>query len=478
MNKISDSSIEESELKEPDLSLLDKKSDQTEITRRVRYAIALATKKRSHWIIIILIALIISGAGIYLMSRRQDMQPNIESLTVPVQTQSLTVRLEASGSIEPITSVNISPKNTGRLTALYVEQGDTVKAGQLLARMDSANLTAELAQAQAELAQAKAEYTKILNGNRQEAIARAKSQVLSAQAQADLSAKRLEKNRWLAQEGAIAQLTLDEYISTDKTARASLAEAQEQLRELENGSRPEDIEQSKAKVAAAKAKVDLAQTELEDTAIYAPFDGIISQKYATVGAVVTPNVSASTTSSATSSSILSIASGLEVNVNVSEATIAQIEPNQTVEIVAEAYPYRTFQARVKQIAPEAIIENNVTSFEVKVELITGQAELRSGMNVDAIFVGKKIANALTIPTVAITTNQGEIGVMVLGDRGAFLEGNRRRRGEANRNKAQFKPVRVGFSENGQTQIIQGLTSGDRVFIDFPAGQAPLRTGLP
>jgi HlyD family secretion protein len=454
---ISDSSVEQSDLKEPDLS-----STPAAIPQGRRSLIAVAPKKRFNWIIIILIALIISGAGIYFVSRRKDAQPNLQSRTVPVQTQSLTVSFEASGSIEPITSVNISPKNAGRLTALYVDQGDKVKAGQLLARMDSANLTAELAQAQAELAQAEAEYTKVLNGNRQEAIARAKSQVLSAQAKVDLNAKKLEKNRWLAQEGAIAQLTLDEYLSADKTSRASLAEAQEQLRELENGSRPEDIEQSQAKVAAAKAKVDLARTELNETAIYAPFDGIISQKYATVGAVVTPNVSASATSSATSSSIVSIASGLEVKVNVSEATIAQIKPNQTVKIAADAYPYRTFQGRVQQIAPEAIIENNVTSFEVKVELISGQTELRSGMNVDAVFVGKKIPNALTIPTVAITTNQGEIGVMVLGDR----------------NQAQFKPVRVGFSQDGQTQIIQGLASGDRVFIDFPPGQVPLRTGLP
>jgi HlyD family secretion protein len=459
MDRISDSSVEQSELKEKEPDSL---STPTAIPQGRRSLIAPSPKKRFNWIIIILITLIISGAGIYFVSRRKDAQPNMQSRTVPVQTQSLKVSFEASGSIEPITSVNISPKNAGRLTALYVEQGDKVKAGQLLARMDSANLTAESAQAQAELAQAQAEYTKVLNGNRQEAIARAKSQVLSAQAQADLSAKKLEKNRWLAQQGAIAQLTLDEYLSTDKTSRASLAEAQEQLQELENGSRPEDIAQSKAKVAAAKARVDLAQTELEDTAIYAPFSGIISQKYATVGAVVTPNVSASTTSSATSSSILSIASGLEVKVNVSEATIAQIEPNQTVEIIAEAYPYRTFQGRVKQIAPEAIVENNVTSFEVKVKLITGQVELRSGMNVDAVFVGKKIENALTIPTVAITTNQGEIGVMVLGDR----------------NQTQFKPVRVGFSQDGQTQIIQGLALGDRVFIDFPPGQAPIRTGLP
>ncbi len=444
MDSVSKPSITESVTQEQDSSLLPAKM------------IAKSAQKRFRWTKLLLIILIISGASIYLVSRRQDAQPNLESLTVPVETQSLNIKIEASGSVEPISSVNISPKVTGRLSTLYVDQGDEVQAGQLLARMDSADFAAELAQAQAELAQARAEYNRVLNGNRQEEIARANSQVRSAQAQADLSAKRLEKYRFLSQEGAIAQLTLDEYISEDKIARANLAEAQEQLRELENGSRSEDIAQFKAKVAAAQAKVAAAQTKLEDTYIRAPFDGIVSQKYAVVGSIVTPNVSASSTSSATSTSILSIASELEVNINVSEANIANIEPNQVVEIVADAYPHTTFKGRVKQIAPEAVVENNVTSFEVKVKLVTGQSELRSGMNVDAIFVGKKIDNALTIPTVSITTNQGQIGVMIADERG----------------EPQFKPVKVGFSQNGQTQIIQGLETSDRVFIDFPPQQAP------
>ena len=408
-------------------------------------------KPKLLWGISVLTILIVAVGVTRLLSRNQDTQPSIESLTVPVQTQSLTIVTEASGSIQPIESVNISPKTTGRLAALYVEQGDQVKTGQLLARMDSANLEAELAQTQAELAQAQAEYTRILNGNRNEAIARAKSQVKSAQARVDLAAKRAEKYSFLALEGAVAQLTLDEYINEDRTARANLAEAQEQLKELVTGSRYEDIQQYKARVNAAKAKVQLAKTRLKDAELRAPFDGIVSQKYAVVGSIVTPDVSASTTSSATSSSILSLASDLELNVKVSEASIANIEQKQAVEIVADAYPNQTFQGRVGQIAPEAIIENNVTSFEVKVELITGQNNLRSGMNVDAIFQGKTIVDALTIPTVAITTSQGQIGVNV-----ATVE-----------SKSQFKPVTIGLSQDGNTQIIQGLAASDLVFIDSP-----------
>ena len=407
------------------------------------------------WARYMMLILLMAGVGLRLSSRRQDIQPSLESLTVLTQNQSLDIITEASGSIKPIDSVNVSPKSTGRLTALYVEQGDKVKTGQLLARMDSANFQAELAQAQAELAQAQAEYTRVLNGNRSEVIARAKSQVRSAQTRADLAATRVEKYRFLAQEGAVAQLTLDEYVSEDQTARASLSEAQEQLKELITGSRLEDIEQYKARVSAAQAKVALAQTRLEETNIRAPFAGIVSQKYAVVGSIVTPDVSASSTSSATSSSILSIASALEVNVNVPEASIANIEPNQIVEIVADAYLNQTFKGQVKQIAPEAVVENNITSFEVKVELITGQKKLRSGMNVDAFFLGKTITDALTIPTVAITSHQGEIGVMVATKNG----------------KAKFQPVRIGFSQDGQTQIIQGLGKSDRVFIDTPPKQS-------
>ncbi|MGD1921194.1 MAG: efflux RND transporter periplasmic adaptor subunit, partial [Pleurocapsa sp.] len=234
------------------------------------------------------------------------------------------------------------------------------------------------------------------------------------------------------------------------------------LQELIAGSRQEDIEQYNARVSTAQAKVALALTRLEDTVIRAPFDGVVSHRYAVVGAIVTPDVAASATSSATSSSILSIASKLEVNVKVSEASIANIKPQQTVEIVADAYPNRSFRGTVKQIAPEAVVENNVTSFEVKVKLTTGQTKLRSGMNVDAMFIGKTIDNALTIPTVAITTNQGKIGVTIAAESG----------------EGKFQPVEIGFSQDGRTQIVRGLEQGDRVFVDFPPGQVPIRTGLP
>jgi len=81
----------------------------------------------------------------------------------------------------------------------------------------------------------------------------------------------------------------------------------------------------------------------------------------------------------------------------------QVKNGQRVEIVADAYPDRRFEGRVRLIAPEAVVEQNVTSFQVRVQLVSGQSELRSGMNVDVTFIGETVPDALVVPTVAIVT---------------------------------------------------------------------------
>lgn len=111
----------------------------------------------------------------------------------------------------------------------------------------------------------------------------------------------------------------------------------------------------------------------------------MTQKYAEPGAFVTPTTSASTSASATSSSIVAVARGLEILAQVPEADIGRIKQGQQVEIVADAYPDRVFKGHVRLIAPEAVVEQGVTSFQVRVALDTGTDKLRSGLNVDLTF---------------------------------------------------------------------------------------------
>ncbi len=421
------------------------------------------------WAIALIIAgLVSSGAVAYMAVRSgQTKQDQLATMTTEVTRTNLTVRIIASGTIRPIKTVNLSPKTSGRLAALEVEQGDRVQQGQVIARMESRDLQAQLMQAQANLEQAKARLAELRNGTRSEELAQARANVRQGEAQVTQSKSRLQladeraqRNQMLQTDGAIARDRLDEVMNERRSAEAALAQSQanlaqlrERLTQLENGTRSEVLAQAAAQVKESQARVRAIQVQLEDTVIRAPFDGIITQRYADPGAFVTPTTSASATASATSTSVVALASGLEVLAKVPEVDIGQIRLNQKVEIIADSYPDQVFEGRVRLIAPEAVVEQNVTSFEVRVDLVTGLDKLRSGMNVDATFLGQQIQNALVIPTVAIITEKGETGV--------YLPGT------PDPKKTQFKPVTFGATIGNQTQVLRGLTAGERVYTDLP-----------
>ena len=448
---------------------------------------------------------LIVGTTTTIKTIQQKNKPlDISKLTVPVEAKSVTVRITASGKVQPVQSVNISPKSPGLLAALNVEQGDTVKQGQIIARMDNSEIKmrilqykANLDQAKAQLAdseagsrpeeiaqgkarvdQAQAQLAIIRDGNRLQEIQQAQAQVDSAKASVALTQSRVKRYQDLAKDGAISQDSLEQYVSENSKAKANLEEAQrrlsllkvgnrnqdiqkqaaivnqekEGLRKLENGDRPQEIARLKAAVSSAEAQLKQQQIQLEDTIIRAPFSGIVTQRYATVGAYVSPAISASSDASATSTSIVAVAKGLEVLAKVPEVDIPQVKQGQKVEIAIDAYPDEVFQGRVRLIAPEAVVEQNVTSFQVRVAIDQTANKLRSGMNVSEVtFIGNNIDNALLIPQELIVTKKGKTGVWLLGEK----------------NKPQFKFVTIGANIDNQIQVLEGLKAGDRIFIDLP-----------
>jgi HlyD family secretion protein len=277
------------------------------------------------------------------------------------------------------------------------------------------------------------------------------------------------------EEGAISQDRFDEIANEYFTTQANLQEIVQRLEELKNTAEPEikrleaeaaevkisleerkqsgkaEIASLQANVQATKASLQKAKIRFQDTFIRAPFEGIVTQRYATEGAFVTPTTSASNTASATSSSIIALARGLEVIAKVPEIDLNQLQRGQPVKIIPDAYPDLAFQGIVKKVAPEAIVEQNVTSFEVTIGILTGQEKLLSKMNVQVTFLGKPLPNAIVVPTVAIVTKEGETGVMVVDEN----------------NEPKFKPVTIGISIEDKTQILSGLLPGEKVFIDLP-----------
>ena len=461
-------------------------------------------KRLPRWLIAFFAAgvVVVGATTTYIFVNRATSKQDITELTTSVEQKNVTLLLNASGKIVPVQNVNISPKNPGTVTQLYVEQGDRVKQGQILARMDSADIQArilqaranlaqqqarldqqkagsrpqEISQAKARLAQATAQLAAATSGNRPQEIAQAQAQVNAAQARVDLTNEQVRRYRNLYNQGAIEKERLDQFVSEDKTAQANLLEAQKrlallksgsrseeiarlkaavaearaQLQLLESGSRPEEIAQAAAAVNAAQAQLKTEQVNLDNTIIRAPFLGIITQKFSNVGAFVTPTTSASTSASATSSSIVALARGLEVLANVPEADIGKIKVGQQVDIIADAYPDQIFKGKVRLIAPEAVNEQGVTLFQVRVAINTGRDKLLSGLNVNLTFLGDEV-NALWVPTVTIVTEKGQTGVLV----------------PDKNNKAKFSQVTIGSQVGNETQILEGLQIGDRIFTSPP-----------
>ncbi|MEL6855067.1 MAG: efflux RND transporter periplasmic adaptor subunit [Cyanobacteria bacterium J06607_13] len=231
---------------------------------------------------------------------------------------------------------------------------------------------------------------------------------------------------------------------------------------LEAGTRSEDIAQARAQVRSAEGALQTIEASLEDTEIAAPFDGVVNQIYAELGAFVSPSVSGAGTESSSSSSILQLSSDRnEVVVNLPESQISKVETGQPVIIKADAFPGETFTGQVERIAAQATVSQNVTSFEVRLSLDLPEAEkLRVGMNVEAAFEVGRLEDALLVPNAAVVRGEEGEGVYV-------LEGK----------QPVFRAIQTGETAQGKTEVTTGLAGDELVLISPPSEAEEDRGGL-
>ncbi|GAA6614727.1 efflux RND transporter periplasmic adaptor subunit [Scytonema sp. NUACC26] len=466
-------------------------------------------KLQSRWLVgLILFGGCASGLGVYrAIAPSQKVQS--QTLTVPVEQRSLPITLAANGTVKAERTINLSPKSAGYLKQLLVKEGDRVRQGQIVAYMDDSNLQGQFIESRAQVAQQEANLKKLLDGNRSQEIAQAAAQLAEAQAklqqleagnraedisqaQARLSQAQaklrqaeddLQRNQKLFKEGAISQQTVNQKRAERDSTQAQVKEAQaalnlqrrgarteeiaqarsqvEQRRQslnlLKAGSRPEDIDAARAQVESARGKLQTIQTQINDTIITAPFNGIVTKKYADPGSFVTPTTAGSLVEGAASNSIFTLAATNQIVANLDEAKIPRIQVGQTTNIKADAYPGRIFKGKVSQIAAQASTVQNVTSFEVKISLEkTAQLLLKAGMNVEVEFQIGQLERAIVVPSVAIVKEENGAGVYVM----------------AQDKKPIFKPIAIGLTVGDRTEVKSGLTGNERVLISFPPGMQP------
>ncbi|MEM6352879.1 MAG: efflux RND transporter periplasmic adaptor subunit [Cyanobacteria bacterium P01_D01_bin.14] len=436
-------------------------------------------------------------------------------VTQSVERSTVPVVITANGTVEGARSINLSPNSSGIIQSLRVEEGDRVRQGQVIAVMDDANLRGELLQMQGQLAQQQANLDKLVAGERSEDIARAEAQLAESESQltelqagnrsqeiaqaaarlqqseATLAQREANLQRYeaLYQQGAISREEVDQKRVDRDVAQAQVEEAQEALAlqnagarpeqidqaaarveqqrqtvaELKAGTRSEEIAQAQAQVQSAQGSLQTAQSRLDDTQVTAPFDGVVNEIYAEVGSFVSPSTSVSSEASSSSSSILMLSSSdYQVVVNLPESQISRVELGQPVTFTADAFPGETFTGEVDQIAVQASVTQNVTSFEVRVSVDEAAAKgLRIGMNVEAAFEVGTLQDALLVPNAAVVrTEEGEGVYMLSAD-----------------NKPVFQPIETGDTAAGQTEVIEGLDGDEQVLIGPPAEDNQPERGL-
>lgn len=320
-------------------------------------------------------------------------------LTDSVKRGTITSIISASGMVEPVSTVSLSFKNSEVIKNIYVKAGDRVTAGQLLAEQDSENLEAQVNQALASLKGAASKLELLQNGPRREEIAQAEANAAMARAAYESAQANLDRYQKLAQEGAVSQADLEKARLDFANAEGKLKQAEESLKTLQAGNRPEDINSASAQVESSKAQLQMAYNDLSGARMVSPIDGIVSAVNGAVGQRATAN---NNNTSGGSGFIVIISDALQVKAQVNEADIGRTEVGQKVEFTVNSFPNKTFAGKVDSISPQAYTVSNVQIYDVIIRPDENYKELKAGMPANVNIIIDRHENALTIPKGAVT----------------------------------------------------------------------------
>ncbi len=290
-----------------------------------------------------------------------------------------------SGTISA-TEVSVAAEVPGKVTAVLVEEGQRVKAGDPVARLDVAALALQLKQAQAALQGAEARLAEAKAGARPEQVRQAEE--LARQAAAGLAGaqKNYDTVKQLYDQGAATRVQMDAATTQLDTATAQARAARAQADLVQQGATPEQIKQLEAAVAQAQAAAGLAQLNLDRATLLAPAAGVVMRRLAEPGTLVSPGAAVAT---------LANLDDLWLRVYVPENQLNMVKLGMNVSVSVDAYPDRTFKAGVVQISDRAEFtprnvqtkqERAATVYAVKLQFREGLGgELKPGMPADVTF---------------------------------------------------------------------------------------------
>lgn len=341
-----------------------------------------------------------------------EKKPEVQYTTTTVERQEIKSSVTATGTIEPVTQVEVGTQVSGIISHIYVDYNSVVKKGQVIAELDRENLNAQLATAMAQLQSAKS----------------------------DLDYQRLNFNR---------QKTLHEkgHISDNDFELARLS-----------------YDQAQATYDQRIQSVNTARTNLGYATITSPIDGIILNKAVEEGQTV-----ASSFSTPTLFTIARDLTDMRVIADIDEADIGGVREGQRVTFTVDAFPDDTFEGNVTQVRQEATTESNVVTYEVVISAPNPDLKLKPGLTANVIIITKEVENVLAVPVSALTFKPNE-NLLQPDDIVEDCQGKAKvwlREGNT------FKAIAVetGESNGVLTEIKSGLKGGEKVITEFTIANA-------
>ena len=317
-----------------------------------------ATPRRRRWWLLALAALLIAVLVFPVLGRKP--QP-VKYATQPAKRGNLVVTVSATGTLEPLKKVDVGIEVSGTIKSVDADYNAAVKVGQVMARLDTTRLEAQAQQNEA-------------------ALEAARAKVLQAQAtmqEAEAQLGRLNRVRELSAGKMPSQNDLD-------TAKANLARSKA------------DEASARASVAQAQAALDVVRTDITKAVVKSPINGIVLKRSVEPGQTV-----AAQFQSPTLFTLAEDLTQMELQVDVDEADVGQVKEGQDATFTVDAYPDRTFPARITQVRYGSQTVEGVVTYKTVLKVDNSSLALRPGMTATAIITVNKRDNIVLVPNAAL-----------------------------------------------------------------------------
>jgi HlyD family secretion protein len=391
-------------------------------------------KRRRGWLYVLLtLAAVAVGIAVYQWYAASPAK--IEYTTAPAAIADLTVEVSATGTLQPLTQVDISSELSGIIRSVAVNENQQVKKGDVLATLDTAKLEVQIerAMASAKAAAAAVDDAKVTLKENESALVRADA---------------------LTKRGMATDQSLEAATATRDRSKAALDSAE-------------------ANLAIANADLKAQQTDLAKSTIYAPIDGIVLTRSVDPGQTVASSLQAPV--------LFIIAADLrnmELQAAVDEADIGQVKPGQHARFTVDAFPDRPFDAEIREISYASLTTDGVVTYNARLEVDNSELLLRPGMTATVSVVTRQAKGVLAVPSTAFRYRPAQQAARGWSLRDLFTG----RMGRPNRQREATKAptdgsrtlyilkngrphavnVKIGSTDGELTEIISGLDEGAEV----------------